>query len=74
MEKNEDKEQEHQHKYRKKIVDPNLCWLCQKNKITFCCMPCRCEILCFNCAKKVSTGGKCRKCRGDICQCQRIYK
>lgn len=51
---------------------PGICWICKKNKITFCCLPCRCKILCFNCAKKVSTGGKCRKCNDWICQAQRV--
>lgn len=52
----------------------DLCWICKKNKITFCCMPCRCEILCRNCAKKVCTGGKCKKCKEFICQCRSIIK
>ncbi|MCQ2818934.1 MAG: hypothetical protein MJ252_16840 [archaeon] len=65
------------YKIKTKPYEPptdGTCWLCKKNKITFCCLPCHCEILCFNCAKKVSTGGKCRKCREMICQCKRICK
>lgn len=56
----------------KKNESKTLCWLCKKNPITFCCLPCRCEILCLKCAKKVSTGGFCKKCHEPICQCQRI--
>ena len=61
-------------KRKKEITNPNLCWICQKNPITFYCMPCRCEILCYNCAKKISTGGKCRKCHEYFCQTFRIVK
>jgi hypothetical protein len=62
------------HTKNKKVTNPNLCWYCQKEKITFYAMPCRCEILCLKCAKKVSTGGYCKKCHEMICQCQRIIK
>ena len=61
-------------KKTKKITNHNLCWICKKNPITFYCMPCRCEILCYNCAKKVSTGGKCKKCHKYFCQTFRIVK
>ena len=57
---------------RDSYIKDNQCMICVKNTITYCCMPCRCEILCKICAMKMATGGKCRKCKEFFTECKRI--
>jgi hypothetical protein len=49
-----------------------VCLICKKDKIEYLCMPCRCDILCKNCAMKIATGGKCRNCNELFVECKRI--
>ena len=50
------------------------CYICHKNDISYCCMPCRCEVLCRTCAMKVASGGKCKKCKEMFTECKRLIK
>eukprot|EP00951_Prasinocladus_malaysianus_P049250 scaffold667613_cov57-Prasinocladus_malaysianus.AAC.1 len=41
---------------------PDQCLACHKQPPEYQANPCRCKILCRQCAMKVATGGKCKKC------------
>lgn len=55
-----------------KIENLQECIICKKNSITFCCMPCRCAILCKSCAMKMATGGICKNCKNMFTECRKI--
>jgi hypothetical protein len=48
------------------------CLVCHKDNISYLCMPCRCPVLCLTCAKKMATGGICKKCKEFFIGCKRI--
>lgn len=48
------------------------CLACRKAPIEYRCRPCGCAALCAPCARKMATGGRCKRCKELFAELKRI--